>query len=147
MRSRSSRATCRARSARTSSRPAARLTPSRRSSSTRALDTLCRAASMAAKTPASGTRQIAITSSVIAPEVIGPYSSSARLAGRRLAGHGLARGRSPAVEELLLETEHLLLLVGLHVVVPEQVQHAMGGQQHQFVVHGMAGCTGLTDGD
>ena len=143
IRSSSSSATCRARSWTTSSRASARLTPSRRISSTRAFDTRWSAASMAAKTPASGIRQIATTSRVIAPELIGgPTPGSRRGAGHRFTGRG-----TPALDQLLLETEHLLLLVRLHVVVAEEVQDAVRGQQHQFVVHGVAGGAGLADGD
>src|SRR5215207_9936938 len=147
MRSRSSRATWRARSSTTSSSAAARLTPSRRISSTRALDTRCSAASMAAKRPARGTSRIATTSMVISPLLIGPCPSGAGLPGRRLTGHRLAGRRPPALDELLLETEHLLLLVGLHVVVAEEVQHAVRGQQDQLVVHGVTGGPRLADGD
>ena len=146
IRSRSSSATCRARSATTSSRASARLTPSRRISSTRALDTRCRAASIAANAPATGTSAIATTSRVIEPPLIGSGSSGG-VPGRGRAGHGLARRGPPALEELLLEAEHLLLLLGLHVVVAEQVQDAVGGQQHQLVVHRVAGGARLPDGD
>src|SRR3954467_15554901 len=137
IRSSSSRATWRARSSTTRSSVAACFTPSRRISSTRALDTRCSAASIAAKRPPSGTRQIATTSEVMAAELIGARPSGAALLGDRLAGHRLPRGGSPAVDQLLLETEHLLLLIGFHVVVPEKVQHAVRGQQDQFVVHGV----------
>src|SRR5215207_10536731 len=147
IRSRSSSATCRARSARTSSSPAARLTPSRRISSTRAFETRCSAASIAPKIPARGIRQMAITRKVIEPALIGCGSSRPRLPDHRRTGDGFARRGLPALEELLLEAEHLLLLVGLHVVVTEEVEDAVGGQQDQLVVHRVAGGAGLPDGD
>ncbi len=41
---------------------------------------------------------------------------------------------APGVQQLVLQPEHLPLLGGLGVVVAEQVQHAVHGQQVQFVV-------------
>ena len=58
---------------------------------------------------------------------------------RPATGHGLARRRPPALEQLLLQPEHLPLLLGLRVVVAEQVQDAVGGEQLQLVVDGVAG--------
>src|SRR5919202_6564912 len=142
MRSSRSSETCRARSPTTAARVAARGVPSRRISWTRAFDTRCRAASIAPKTPASGTRQTAITRAVTAPELIGTGSPGPGLPGDRLPGCG-----APALDQLLLEAEHLLLLLRLHVVVTEQVQDAVGGEQDELVVHRVPGGAGLPDGD
>ena len=51
--------------------------------------------------------------------------------GRDLVGH-------PLLEQLALQGEHLLLLVRLGVVVPEQVQHTVHRQQREFVAERMS---------
>ena len=45
----------------------------------------------------------------------------------------------PLLEQLALQGEHLLLLVGLGVVVAEQVQHTVHGQQGELVAQRVAG--------
>ena len=71
-------------------------------------------------------------------------SGAAVTAGRRPAG----RARPP--EQLVLQAEHLALLVRLGVVVAEQVQDAVHGQQVELVVHAcgrpVAACSAATCG-
>src|SRR6185312_11617944 len=95
--------------------------PSRSSSSTLAGDTMVIAASAAAHSPASGISAAARTSRTMSRE------STA-------ASPRPARRVPPAVEQLVLQPEHLPLLGWFGVVVAEQVEHTVHGQQVQLVV-------------
>src|SRR6185369_11359744 len=52
-------------------------------------------------------------------------------------------GQREADQDVALDAEHLLLVVGLRVIEAEQVQHAVRRQQQQFIEHRMAGLLGL----
>ena len=90
------------------------------------------AASAAEKTPASTTRTPA---------------SDERRSGRRVGSLTGSSGRSPGGEQLVLEAEHLLVLLGLGVVVAEQVQDAVHGQQLDLGLGAVAGGRALLLGD
>src|SRR5687767_4456419 len=142
-----SRLTCRGRSAATTASARAPARPARTSASTRARDTEFRAASAAAKTPASGIRRTAMTISGRVPfmawallavlEASGAEHGGVAAPPGRLGGGILPRG-APVGEQLALQPEHLPLLLRLGVVVAEQVQHAVHGEQVQLVAEGVA---------
>ena len=46
-------------------------------------------------------------------------------------------GRGEALDELLLQSEHLTLLVGLGVIETEEVQQPVGGEEDQLVHEGV----------
>ena len=54
-------------------------------------------------------------------------------------------GEREADEDVALQAEHLLLLLGLRVVEAEEVQHAVGGEQQHLVERGVP--RGLAPGD
>src|SRR5215207_8870681 len=99
-------------------------TPSRTISVALASDTWLSAASVIAKTPASTTRPPAVT----------------RSAGSFMRESDLG---SPGLQQATLQAEHLPLLLGLGVVVPEQMQDAMDGEQVQLVLGPVPGGAGL----
>src|SRR5438034_1431155 len=103
------------------SAPAPR-TPSRAISSARAADTRDSAESVIANSPARTVSAAAQTSSM-----------AALRSGRP------ARLRLPPGQQPFLEPEHLALLLRFGVVVPEQVQYPVDGEQVQFVGGGVAG--------
>src|SRR5690348_11066457 len=148
-RSSRSRLTWRGRSATTLDSARAPGRPARTSDSTRARDTVFRAASAAANTPASGTSTTAMTISGVitgpGSAVLGRLGQPDRAQHRRVRAplRGPGRGHLPAgaplAQQPVLQAEHLALLVGLGVVVAEQVQHAVHGQQVQLVGQPVAG--------
>src|SRR3954452_17524038 len=152
-RSRSSRLTCRGRSATTLFSARAPGRPARTSDSTRARETELSAASAAAKTPASGTSRTAMTiSGVITAGGSGVLEADGAqyrgvAAPLGLPGRGLLAPGAPLPEQLVLQAEHLPLLVGLGVVVAQQVQHTVHGQQVQLVGQRVAGRAGLSPGE
>src|SRR5688572_673097 len=91
--------------------------PSVRISSARAREKPARAASAAEKTPASRTSRVAETSCQMSA-VIGVGSSSAGFLGR-----------APLLEQLALQAEHHRVLLRLGVVVAEEVQDAVDGEE------------------
>src|SRR6478609_1062787 len=117
-----------------SSSAAAPRRPSRSSSSTRAGDTMVIAASAAAHNPASGINAAARTSRTMSRESM---VASPRPAGRV----------APAFEQFVLQPEHLPLLGGFGVVVAQQVEHAVHGQQVKFGVERVPGLAGLVRRD
>ncbi len=159
----SSRLTCRGRSATTAASARDPGRPARTSASTRARETEFSAASAAANTPASGTSRTAMT---IRPTVLvsqfmrvidqGSRISCPRGRPRRarrsrappgLGGRGLLARGPPVVQQLALQAEHLPLLLRLAVVVAEQVQHAVHGEQLQLVGQRVPGGAGLLPGE
>src|SRR4051794_28408383 len=56
-------------------------------------------------------------------------------------------GEREADEDVALDAEHLLLVVGLRVIEAEQVQHAVRGQEQQLVENRVTRLLGLSDGD
>src|SRR6187455_2374599 len=156
-RSRRSRLTCRGRSARTAASARAPARPSRTRDSTRARDTEFSAASAAADSPASGTSSAAMTiravgftgssdrrSGVVEPD---GAEQSRVVATLGLPRGGLVPGGLPLREQRVLQAEHLAFLLGLAVVVPEQVQHAVHGEQRQLVPEAVACLAGLGGGE
>src|SRR6266704_5024056 len=121
-RSRSSRLRCRATSAATACSAPAPRTPSRAISAARAADTRDSAESVIANSPARTVNPAARTSGMTSPK-----------SGRP------ARLRLPPGQQPRLEPEHLALLLGFRVVVPEQVQDPVDGEQVQLVGGGVAG--------
>src|SRR4051794_8613978 len=53
-------------------------------------------------------------------------------------------GEREADEDVALDAEHLLLIVGLRVIEAEQVQHAVRRQQQQLVEHRVASLLSLS---
>src|SRR6201991_1048501 len=145
----SSRLTWRGRSATTAASARDPGRPARTSASTRARETELSAASAAANKPASGTSRTAMTisgvlmrrpSAVFEPDGAEQCVVAATLG---LASGGFRDGGAPVGEELVLQGEHLAFLVGLAVVVAEQVKHAVHGEQVQLVGERVAGLAGL----
>src|SRR5580704_17930081 len=58
-----------------------------------------------------------------------------------------ALASSPRVQQPVLQAEHSRVLVGLPVIVAEQVQDPVGAEQVDLVRSGMAGLLGLRRGD
>ena len=75
------------------------------------------------------------------PAAAGPSRSAVLVVGRDLVGAPTPRAVAP------LQGEHLLLLVGLGVVVAEQVQHPVHGQQRELVPERMSGRLSLFGGE
>src|SRR6185312_8571839 len=121
VRNNSSRLVYRGRSRVMANSAAAPRLPSRSSSSTRAGDTMVIAASAAAHSPASGISVAARTNRTM--------SSESTIASPRPAGRV-----TPAVEQFVLQPEHLAFVGGFRVVVTQEVQHAVHGEQVQLVV-------------
>src|SRR5581483_11732222 len=78
---------------------------------------------------------------------ISPAAQKNSMAGSGSGGLWPARLRLPARKKPGLQSEHLALLVGLGMVVPEQVQYAVHGQQVQLVGCRVAGRHRLGGGD
>src|SRR6476661_5751525 len=139
VRNNSSRFVYRGRSSVMLSSAAAPRRPSRVISSSRAGETMVIAASAAASSPAIGTSAAATTSnstSMLSTVGISPVRSTGQ-PGSMIA---------PGVEQFVLQPEHLPLLGGFGVVVAEQVQAAVHGEQVQLVVEGMTGLRRLRGG-
>src|SRR6478735_10062994 len=138
--------------------------PSRAISSSRAGETIVMAASAAASRPAIGTSAAATTSnSTSMLSTVGSAPSARIDAGCGLPGvaeshrvedGGIDLGQprasrqggpmiTPGVQQFVLQPEHLPLLGRLCVVVPEQVQTAVDGQQMEFVIQAVPGLSCL----
>src|SRR3954454_9422056 len=154
-RSSRSRLTWRGRSATTAASARAPPRPSRTSVSTRARDTELSAASAAANTPASGISRTARTiratgfiyrvgSGLFEPD---GAEQAGVVAALGLAGGGRAGGRLPLREQAVLQAEHLTLLLGLAVVVAQQMQDAVDGEQVQLVGEAVARLARLRRGE
>src|SRR5256886_6935618 len=128
-RRRSRRLRCRTTSAATACSAPAPRTPSRAISVARAGDTRDSAESVIANSPA---------------RTVNPAAHRSSMAS---AGSGRpARLRLPPGEQPRLQPEHLLLLLRLGVVISEQVQYPVHGEQVQLVGGGVAGGDGLRGG-
>src|SRR5699024_10135269 len=55
------------------------------------------------------------------------------------SGGGTPATREEGQQQLALELEHLALLLGFRVVVPEQVQDPVRGEQQELLLRGVAG--------
>src|SRR5689334_13014814 len=128
VRSRSSRFSERGGSARTCWRRTAPPRPSRTSSSTRTRDTRESATSRQARTAATSTNR------------------TAKISGRTLPANTSGARPAPLVprrQQLALQAEHLGVLLGVAVVVAEQVQHTVRAEQLELVGRAVARLAGL----
>src|SRR5690606_22788499 len=106
--------------------------PASASPSARDVEKGDRAASAAASTPATSTKAAARMSSCGSPPIgDATFAFSSRL---------------PLGEQSRLQREHLSMLLGLGVVVAEQVQDPVDREQVQLVFEGMSGLAGLARG-
>src|SRR6185503_10323713 len=130
---------------------AARRSPPRSISSTLARDTRTSAASMPASTPASGTSSAATTIRATSVALIShsphgpglvPRPAAPRSSAGPRARSSRLRAGPPGLEQLRLQGEHLPLLLRLGVVVAEQVQHPVHGEQLQLRGERVAGGPG-----
>src|SRR5690349_13387878 len=90
------------------------------------------AASEAAATPAIKVRRTATKAKL---NMVLPASTQ--------AGSGLAPGGQECQQQLALQGEHLLLVLGLGMIETQQVQDAVGGQEQQFLLEAVPGGPGL----